>query len=156
MAKGGARNRSGPQPDPMSMRSAARGLEFTALPASGFDGEPPSFPLPDSTERELELWLSLWRTPQAAWWAQQQWCWHLVAMYVRTFVLAESVDCPNAALLGQVHRFGDQIALTPAGLRENGLTISRDQISEKREARKSAARAPSARDRMKVVSGDGA
>lgn len=155
MAKGGARNRSGPQPDPMSLRSAARGLEFTALPATGFDGDAPEFPLPESSARELEFWEQLWRTPQACAWAIESWRWPLVAMYVRTFVFAESVDEPNAALLGQVHRLGDQVGLTPAGLKENGWAIARDQVAQKREAKKSEVRAPSSRDRMKVVSGDG-
>ena len=47
MARGGARNRSGPQADPSSGRSDRRGLKFTALPASGYDGEVPEWPLPD-------------------------------------------------------------------------------------------------------------
>ena len=73
MARGGARNRSGPQPDPMSGRSDARGLKFDQLPAEGYDGEVPEFGLPGATPRELAVWEKLWRTPQAAAWAREPW-----------------------------------------------------------------------------------
>src|SRR5690348_7225163 len=100
MPKGGARIRSGPAPDPKSGRSDRRGYALTALPAEGFDGEAPEFPLPqrkvyakewneagkqvqvyDATEtarieeRELEFWAWLWTTPQACAWStlSQRW-----------------------------------------------------------------------------------
>ena len=45
MARGGARNRSGPTADPNSGRSDRRGYSLTALPASGYDGPVPDWPL---------------------------------------------------------------------------------------------------------------
>lgn len=154
MARGGARNRSGPQPDPSSGRSDRRGVSLAALPNEGYSGVIPDFPLPDSLVREVELWESLWRTPQACAWALESWRWPVVAMYVRTFVQSESVDGPNAALLGQIHRFGDQIGLTPAGLKENGWAIAAADIVPSPGEKKSAP--SSSRDRMKVVKADGA
>lgn len=130
MPRGGARNRSGPQPDETSGRSDRRGYTLTALPAVGYDGEAPEFPLPTASERELALWAQVWTTPQACAWSEQAWRWPIVAMYVRTFVLAEDADAPNAALLGQLHRFGDQIGLTPAGLKENGWKIAAESTAE--------------------------
>jgi hypothetical protein len=174
MTSGGARNRSGPQPDPNSLKSAKRGISLTALPAEGYDGEPPAYPLPkvavydvyfedkqrvkefdaEATEarhgRELELWAWAWRTPQAAAWSMEPWRWQTVAMYVRTMVVCESGDA-TAADKGSIHRFADQIGLTPAGLRENGWKVAADQLAEKR-AQKSPS-APSARDRMKALRG---
>ena len=114
MPPGGARNRSGPQPDPKSLTSARRGLSLTALPAEGHAGDPPVFPLPRvlvfdiwfedkrrvkelddaateaRNERELELWAWAWRTPQAAAWAAEPWRWQTVAIWVRSMAVCGS------------------------------------------------------------------
>lgn len=155
MPRGGARNRSGPAPDPTSGRSDRRGFRLDALPAEGYDGEPPAFPLPkipvydvwfedkvrhkelddEATEarydRELELWAQAWCTPMAAAWARERWRWPIVAMWVRTMAVCESGDA-TAADKNSVHRFADQIGMTPAGLKENGWKIAVDQVAEKR------------------------
>ncbi len=156
MASGGARNRSGSQPDPTSARSDRRGLSFTALPAHGYDGTAPAWPLPRRcawvtyvedgakmreldegetaaiAERESELWVWAWRTPQAWAWAQpsESWRLHTIAMWVRTYVLCESSEA-SAADKGSLHRFADQIGLTPAGLKENGWAIAKDEVAAK-------------------------
>lgn len=124
MSRGGARNRSGPQKQEGSRTSERASFVLTALPPTGYDAEAPTFPLPLASERELELWAQVWTTPQACAWSLEPWRHHVVAMYVRTFVLAENAEEPNAALLGQIHRFGDQIGMTPAGLKENGWKIA--------------------------------
>lgn len=157
MPRGGARNRSGPPPDPKSGRSDRRGFRLDALPAAGFQGEPPVFPLPkikvfdvyfedkqrvkefDSEatdaryDRELELWARAWRTPQAEAWIREPWRWQTVAMYVRTMVVCESGDA-TAADKNSVHRFADQIGMTPAGLKENGWKIATDEVAAKRDS----------------------
>ena len=181
MAKGGARNRSGPQADPTSLRSAARGVVLTALPSEGYRGQIPDFPLPQIArfydewedgkkrrvfdqglteafrERELEVWAEAWRTPQACAWAGEAWRWPTVAEFCRLKVIVEQEPDANAALVAQLHRFRDQIGLTPAGLKENGWAISTDEVGAKAKEKQGADRKPSARDRMKVVSGgDGA
>lgn len=154
MTKGGSRNRSGPPVDPRSGRSDSRGLKFTALPSEGFDGVVPEFDLPDASDREREVWAELWATPQAAAWAAEPWRIRTVAMYCRWSVRSEG-DVP-AAFLGQVHRLGDQIGLTPAGLRENGWAIAADEVTEKRTERAPAteAKAGPAR-RLRAVNGGG-
>jgi hypothetical protein len=178
MASGGARNRSGPPPDPTSLKSAKRGLSLTALPAEGYAERPPPFPLPkinvydiyyedkvrhrdldqDATDdryaRELELWEQAWRTPQAAAWALEPWRWQTVAIYVRTMAVCESGEA-TAADKNSLHRFADQIGMTPAGLRENGWKIAADQVNAKRAEKQAPAAAarPLARDRFKVVGG---
>lgn len=133
MARGGARNRSGPAADPHSGRSARRGLSFQALPNEGYRGEVPEFPLAGPSERELEVWAEAWRTPQAAAWAREPWRHRTVALWVRTSVRCEEPDA-GAALLAQVHRFADQIGLTPAGLKENGWAIAAADIEPAAEA----------------------
>lgn len=136
MSRGGSRNRSGPSADPKSARSQKRDLFHNQLPAEGYGGEVPSFPLPSSPvdgrdEREQQLWEWAWSTPQAAQWAREPWRWQSVAMWVRVSALCESPEA-QAADKGSLHRFADQIGLTPAGLKENGWEIVRDEMQEKR------------------------
>ena len=147
MPKGGARNRSGPPKDPNSGRSERSGFSLTALPNEGHQDEAPAFPLSarrvmrwefedkrryqvldeETTaivaDREAELWSWAWSTPQAAAWSREPWRWQTVAMWVRTFVICEG-DEATAADKSAIHRFADQIGLTPAGLKENGWAIA--------------------------------
>ncbi len=144
MPSGGARARSGPAPDLNSGRSEKRGVVFSALPRDGFKGKIPKFPLPkmalgfwnkdgeyieDSqgeesfADREKWLWEWAWRTPQAIAWAREPWRWHGVAMWVRTAAICESAEA-MAADKNSLHRFADQVGLTPAGLSENAWQIS--------------------------------
>lgn len=183
MPSGGARSRSGPAPDPNSGRSAARGLSFAALPSEGRKGEPPiAWPLADpqvfiegiengrpvkqldsvaSEERkaaELALWAEVWTYPQAVAWERERWRWNIVAMWVRTFLTASGPEA-KAADKTALHRFSDQLGLSPAGLRDNGWTIARDELGERREEAQAAAEAPkreSARDRrLRAVANGG-
>jgi hypothetical protein len=133
MARGGARNRSGPKADEKSGRSDARGYSLTALPAQGYDGPVPDFPLPTASERELEVWEQAWTTPQACAWAMPSEAWRTgtVALWVRVKVRCEDPDV-GAALLGQLHRFADQIGMTTAGLAEMGWKVAVDAVAEKR------------------------
>ena len=172
----GGHARSGPRPDPNSLRSAKRGYVLAALPAEGYQGEIPEFPLrpvvvwweyfedkvkrrevDDAAtearrERELELWRWAWRTPQACAWSQEPWRWHAVAMWVRTSALCESSEA-TAADKNSLHRFADQIGLTPAGLKENGWAVAKDEVGERRAEQ--SERRPSTRGRLRVVAGGG-
>lgn len=131
MARGGARARSGPAPDPRSGRSEARGLSFRMLDPAGYEGKAPSFPIPSLVDeqgkvskvsrRERQIWRGLWKTPQAIAWVEQSWRWRMLAEYCRLTAMCE-LD-PNAAMIGQLHRYRDQLGLSPAGLKENGWLI---------------------------------
>ena len=176
MASGGARNRSGPPVDPKSGRSDRRGLKWDQLPAEGYQGEAPGFPLVPYTlyedaydegerfevedlagttafrDREQTLWAWAWTTPQAAAWAREPWRLQAVAMWVRTSVICETSEA-TAADRGSLHRFADQIGLTPAGLRENGWQIVRDEVAERR-AEQVAVESPAKPQRRLRVAGD--
>ena len=154
VTRGGARNRSGPLASEGSGRSDRRGYSLTALPAGGYDGEVPEFPLPLASERELEVWAQAWTTPQACAWSMPSEAWRTrtVAMWVRLSVRCEEAEAP-AALLGQLHRFADQIGMTTAGLAEMGWKVAVDEVSTK--AAEKAAKPTSSRDRMKVVKASG-
>ena len=155
MTSGGARNRSGPTADPSSGRSDRRGFSLTALPAEGYAGEAPEFPLPSASERELEVWADAWRSPQACAWSMPSESWRIrtVALWVRTVVRCEEPEAP-ASLLSQLHRFADQIGMTTAGLAEMGWKVAVDETAAKRvdSAPPTPSRA-SARDRFKALPG---
>lgn len=180
MARGGARNRSGPPANPTSGRSEARGFKLTALPSEGYQHNAPEFPLQpivlfteyfegqgkDRTkikerdeaqtesfrEREADVWAEAWTTPQAAAWSMQSWRWPIVAEYCRMKTVVEFDPTASAALIGQLHRYRDQIGLTPAGLKENGWAIAADEVAAKREETEVAPVRASSRSKLKVVS----
>lgn len=152
MPSGGARNRSGPPPDPNSGRSERRGFSLTALPNEGYRGAIPEFPLPGALDRELSVWESLWRTPQACAWAREAWRWMNVADLVRLQVRGEALDAPvNIATV--VRQLRADLGLTPAGLKENGWAIAAADIEPSAPAAESSAPAKprSSRDRLSVV-----
>jgi hypothetical protein len=148
MASGGARNRSGPQVDPNSARSDARGVVFSALPSEGYAGEVPDFPLPDVSVRESELWDRVWRSPQACAWAQEPWRHYTVGQYVRWSVKCEG-EAASASLVAQMIRLADQIGLTPAGLKENGWAIAADELAARTAG--AAVERKSSRSRIKAA-----
>lgn len=124
MPSGGARMRSGPKPDPESLKSSRLGRAFRSLPAEGFLGKVPRFPLPQASSRERAVWKWAWSTPQAcAWDVDGAWRVDMVAEWVRMKVRAEAPDAP-ASLSAEALRLRHQIGLTPAGLKENGWTIA--------------------------------
>lgn len=161
MPSGGARNRSGPQADPKSGRSDRRGFSLTALPAEGFKGLVPEFPLEpivlfeeyfegsgkDRTkikerddgatesfrEREGDVWAEAWTSPQACAWSMESWRWPIVGEYCRLKTVVEFDPSASAALVGQLHRYRDQLGLTPAGLKDNGWAIAADEVGAKRD-----------------------
>ena len=128
MSRGGARVRSGPAPDPSSGRSEKRKYLLTALPVDGYSGPVPKFPLPADGDvkraaREKALWRDAWRSPQACAWSMEAWRTRIVAQYCRVAAVVELDPSASAALVAQLHRFRDQLGLTPAGLRDNGWRI---------------------------------
>ena len=137
MAAGGPRNRSGPVADPLSGRSDSRGYKLTALPAEGYSGPAPEFPLPDPSERELDVWRETWRLPQACAWSvpSERWRIRTVGMWVRLSVRCESVDV-SPPMYGQLHRFADQVGLTTAGLAEMGWAVAVDEVAKRSVERK--------------------
>lgn len=130
VTKGGPRNR-GRLPEEGSARSERAALVYRLLPRQGFTGRVPAFPLPAPTAREREFWKQIWRTPQAAMWSDERWRMHTVGLFCRWSVRAEGADA-TSAVLAQVHRLADQVGLTPAGLKENGWRIARDEVAAQR------------------------
>lgn len=153
MAKGGARARSGPAPDPNALRRERDAGEWTILPAEGRQGATPDWPLTEQTDREDDLWIVLWAKPQALMWERygQE---IEVALYVRRLAEAEKGDA-GVNLGTLVRQMSDSLGLTTPGMRANRWRI--DRVEEETEQRPTAGPAPiapnSARARLRAVPG---
>ena len=135
------RARSGPPPDPNSLRSG----EWTTLPAEGRQGPTPEWPLGKASARELSLWRRYWTLPQAVIWEQDNQH-DLVALYCRRFVEAEKRGSPtNAATL--VRQLADSLGISTPGMRANRWKIGAATSTATPQQRS----VPSSRSRLKVV-----
>lgn len=175
MPSGGARARSGPPADPSALRRDRAGdAAWTTLPAEGFTGEVPEFPLPKITvwnvyfedkkrvreydegatasrwEDELGLWTALWRKPQAVMWARLG-LEYEVAAYVRCYIESTGEDS-NSGLKTAALRMAAEIGLSLPGMHSLRWKFAEDEVAAKRGSAPAPA-GKSARDRLKVISG---
>lgn len=166
MTSGGARLKSGPAPDPTSARSERRGYNLRALPATGYEGRTPSFPLDEyrvyllgedgeqifdekATKqwktRERKLWRNLWKSPQACAWSMPQYAYMIydVALYCRQLILCQD-SMAKAADRGLLPRYADRIGLSAVGLSGLGWRISDDDKQEDKATEEAETRAKEA------------
>jgi len=156
MASGGARARSGPPPDPNALRRnrPQDAAQWTVLPAEGYDGPMPPWPLSTPTEREHELWERLWTKPQALMWARDQLDYE-VAAYVRCLARAE-MPKGSALMWSEQRQRAESLGLSVSGMARNRWKVADtegDSVTAHSEAPPQATRRPSARDRMMVIDG---
>lgn len=113
---GGARQRSGPAPDPNALRRNKDGKEWTKLPAIGRLAPAPEWPdeVSEATPEELLMWRRVWTMPQALVWEADR-VNDLVAFYVRTYLEAMK---PHAGAMARTFakQLADQLYLTPPAL----------------------------------------
>jgi hypothetical protein len=85
----------------------------------------------------------------------QPWRWPVVAEYCRLKAYVELAPAATASLVSQLHRYRDQLGLTPAGLKENGWAIATDEVAAKRDESAATAEPQKAapRRRLRAVSG---
>ena len=159
MPRGGARTVSGPPPDPNSLRQAkaAEAGGWKTLPAEGYSGEVPEWPLTEATPREETIWDDLWAKPQAVMWAELAQALE-VALFCRTLAEAERPDA-RADIKKMVRGYLDSLGLSVSGMLRNRWKIApaSEVAALEAPAAAGAPRRRSARDRLKVVpSGEGA
>jgi hypothetical protein len=107
--------------------------------------------LTEASDRELGFWVQMWARPQAVMW-ELRGQHHEVALYVRRLVEAEKPGSP-VAVSTMVRQLLDSLGLSSPGLRANRWRIG-DAPQETRSP--SVPHRTSARDRFRVVDGDGA
>lgn len=174
MASGGARVRSGPAPDPNALRRDRKDdAAWVVLPAGGFTGEVPEFPLPkipvfeiyfedkkrvksfdaEATESkwqdELDLWSELWTKPQAFMWDRLGLKFE-VAAYVRAFIRSVS-DSGNASDRTAALRMAAEIGLSLPGMHSLRWKFAEDELALKRDEKQKSSK--SARDRLRAING---
>src|SRR5690349_2590598 len=115
----------GPPPKRNPRRRNAR-PEWKTLPSTGRVGDPPQFPLPDPSVETLELWLDLWRTPQAAMWESLGWT-RTVARYA---VLLLEAEGGVMSLLAEVRQLEDRLGLSPMAMKRLQWEIAVEVESE--------------------------
>ena len=152
MTSGGARARSGPPADPSALRRDRAGdREWAVLPAEGFVGVVPEFPLEGASGAELALWARLWRKPQGFMWSRLGLEFQ-VAAYVRAFL--ESVqEKASAGLKTAVLRMEAELGLSTVGMGQLRWKIATDEVGERRDGVSAPAARQSARDRLQALNG---
>lgn len=127
----------GPLSKPNAVRRGVKPAKVY-LPAEGYRGPIPDWPLPDGTRAEGERWLLLWRTPMAAAWVKLR-IETVVARYVRIALIAESFDSLTSVALSQIKTEARQLettlGLSPAALKRLEWEIVEDEVEEQRQAR---------------------
>ena len=135
-----------PNPPKFDPNRGTRGRGPLKLPAEGFQGPVPAWPLGDTpTEAEEAAWGDLWRTPQAAAWVRLGWL-RTVARYCRMMIEAEERSA-SAALLAQVTALEDRLGLTPKAMRLLLWEVVADELAEAR----TPARSSQVRQRIRAV-----
>jgi hypothetical protein len=148
-----------PIPDPNALRRDRKDdASWTTLPAK-VDVKVPAWPLVDQTEREVELWVEIWKRPQALLWKQNSQEVE-VALYVRQLASVEKHESGGAADHAILIRQADNLLLSIPAMYKARVKIAADEIkarSSKRGAGKTPATAGSSvKDRFKVVQNGGA
>lgn len=132
---------SGPAPNPASRRQTGNQANtWLDLPAAGYAGPVPEWPLRMPTDRELEVWAEIWRSPQAAAWALNGWV-HDVGLYVRYLVLGETSLEPAK----EARMWSDRLGLNPTAMLKNRWRVRGDELGARR------AQSSPTRSRPKVV-----
>lgn len=126
----------GPPPTHPARRRRRNVKALLALPAEGYRGRIPRWPMAEQSDAEARLWRELWRTPQAAAWISLS-VGREVAQYVRWKIRAEenSVGGAKAALNAskEARLLADRLGLTPLALKRLEWEITGDEVAEKRE-----------------------
>lgn len=124
----------GPPPKPASQRRRRNAAPGTLeLPAEGYRGDAPDFPLRDESNLEAAAWADLWRTPQAAAWARLGWV-RTVARYCRIMVQAEGAEA-SAAVMAEARQLEDRLGLSPMAMLRLRWEIVADELGEARAGR---------------------
>jgi len=150
MPSGGARARSGPAPDPNALRRDRKDdADWVVLPVEGYQGDVPRFPLGAALGAETDLWVILWRKPQAFMWKKLGLEFE-VAAYVRAFLESTETEA-SAGLKTAVLRMAAEIGLSLPGMHSLRWQFAEDELGERRQA--PVRSGSSAKDRLKAIQG---
>jgi len=140
----------GPAPDPNALRRDRKDdAGWVSLPSGGRTGVAPGWPLTGFSDRESELWESLWAKPQAILWEKNSQELE-VALFVRRLAEVELPDAP-VTLGVLVAKQMDQLLLTLPSMFRARVKVADDEVAARRES--APVVASSVRDRLKLAHG---
>ena len=120
----------GPAPNPNARRRNVR-PNTTQLPAEGYRGTIPEWPLTLATKAESDAWKYFWSLPQASAWAQMRLS-RTVARYVRAVTAAERPGAA-ASVLTEARQLEDRLGLTPMSMLRLRWEVVSDELTERRD-----------------------
>ena len=103
----------GPLQDPRARRRIRNGPPVTCLPAEGRHGPTPEWPLSEASAEELEIWNSLWRTPQSAAWPPG---WTRTAARLARMLAEAEKPGARASLLSETRQLEAALGLSSASM----------------------------------------
>jgi len=137
-------------PDPNALRRDRKDdLAWTVLDPNGKVEPAPIWPLVEPTERELELWDSIWRRPQSILW-QQNIQELEVALYIRRLSEVEVRDA-NASLHTLLIRQMESLLLTTPSMYKAKVRIGEVATKPKVQRGVETKSQSSMKDRLRLV-----
>jgi hypothetical protein len=103
----------GPLQDPHARRRFRNSPAVTRLPAEGRHGPTPEWPLSEASPEELEIWSSLWRTPQSAVWPPG---WTRTQARLARMLAEAEEGGSRASLLSEVRQLEAALGLSPVSM----------------------------------------
>jgi hypothetical protein len=103
----------GPLQDPRARRRVRNGPPVMRLPAEGRHGSAPEWPLTEASAEELEIWSSLWRTPQSAAWPPG---WTRTAARLARMLAQAERPGARASLLSETRQLEAALGLSPVSM----------------------------------------
>lgn len=122
MPKGGARSRSGPEPDPQALRRERDKEQWTRLPKE-CPLDVPEWPIEfgELSMDEQATWDRLWRTPQAVLWHRDGMI-DIVCTYLRALMSATQKH-PGPGVLTALRLYSSELLLSTSALRRERFYI---------------------------------
>ena len=137
-------------PDPNALRRDRKDdVAWTVLDPNGKVEPTPVWPLVEPSERELELWESIWKRPQSVLWEQYLQEFE-VALYIRRLSEVELKDA-NASLHALLIRQMESLLLTTPSMYKAKVRIGEPVV---KQAERSSGRSKvqsTLKDRLKLV-----
>ncbi len=116
----------GPLSNPNAVRYPTKTAKIR-LPAGGYQGPIPEWPLVVGTEAELLRWEQLWRTPIAELWAPMG-IETMIARYVRIALEAENIDVKTSVAVsnikGEARQLEKELGIGPSALQRLNCEVA--------------------------------
>lgn len=100
------------------------------LPAEGYTGDIPPWPLARKTPADAQLWADLWRDPQAAQWAR-------LGLGVRRilarYVVLQRKATTDPAVSAECRQLETSLGISPLAMLRLQWVVAADELEERRE-----------------------